>query len=83
MSGALEFGPQKAFAGQVVRSETDGDTWTFKAGPNGGRAILFAGEPLREPVVSQGPFIAESREHLQRMMDDFRLGRMGRLQSIA
>lgn len=51
--------------------------------PDGARAILFAGEPLREPAVSQGPFVAESREHLQRMMDDFRLGRMGRLESIA
>jgi hypothetical protein len=83
MSGALEFGAHTAFAGQVARSETDGDAWTLTAGPDGARAILFAGEPLREPVVAQGPFVAESREHLQRMMDDFRLGRMGRLDSIA
>jgi redox-sensitive bicupin YhaK (pirin superfamily) len=83
MSGALEFGAQTAFAGQVVRSETDGDRLTLRAGPEGARAILFAGEPLREPAVSQGPFVAESREALQRMMDDFRLGRMGQLDSIA
>lgn len=83
MSGAVVFGAQTAFASQVARSETDGDTLTLKAGPDGARAILFAGEPLREPAVSQGPFVAESREHLQRMMDDFRLGRMGRLESIA
>jgi redox-sensitive bicupin YhaK (pirin superfamily) len=83
MSGAVAFGAQTAFAGQVVRSETDGDALTLTAGPEGARAILFAGEPLREPAVSQGPFVAESREHLQRMMDDFRMGRMGRLQSIA
>jgi hypothetical protein len=83
MSGALEFGAQTAFAGQVARSEADGVAWTLKSGPDGSRVILFAGEPLREPIVSQGPFVAESREHLQRMMDDFRLGRMGRLQSIA
>lgn len=83
MSGAVQSGAQTAFAGQVVRTETDGDVWTLAAGPDGARIILFSGEPLREPVVAQGPFIAESREHLQRMMDDFRLGRMGRLASVA
>jgi quercetin 2,3-dioxygenase len=42
-------------------------------------ATLFVGIPLREPVVSGGPFIGSNHEEIQEFQLRFRQGGMGRL----
>ena len=46
------------------------------AGTAGVRFILYAGEPQGDPVVSQGPFIADSSEDIRRLYQEYRQGKM-------
>jgi quercetin 2,3-dioxygenase len=41
------------------------------------RALLFAGRPLREPVVAQGPFVMNTEEQIRQAYIDYREGRFG------
>lgn len=40
------------------------------------RALLIAGQPLREPIAQYGPFVMNTREQLIQAVDDFRTGRL-------
>ncbi len=39
------------------------------------RALLYAGEPLREPVVARGPFVMNTEEQIIQAYQDFREGK--------
>jgi quercetin 2,3-dioxygenase len=41
------------------------------------RALLIAGQPLREPIAQYGPFVMNSREQLLQAVEDFQRGRFG------
>jgi redox-sensitive bicupin YhaK (pirin superfamily) len=64
----------------------DGDTPTvlrLTAGDAGARLVLYAGQPQGVPIVSHGPFIADTREDIVRLFGEYRAGtfeRMSRLQ---
>ena len=45
-------------------------------GEGGTRALLIAGQPLREPIAQCGPFVMNTREQLVEAVDDFRSGRL-------
>lgn len=69
-------------AGQVAwfapLSATPGDkasTVLTLAADSAMQAILWAGEPLREPVVARGPFVMNSLAEVQQAYADFRSGR--------
>ena len=49
---------------------------TLTAGPQGVRAILLAGRPLREPVVQYGPFVMNTREEIEQAIRDYQAGRL-------
>lgn len=52
-----------------------GDRLKLRAGPAGGRLILVAGRPLREPVVRHGPFVMNTRQEVMQAFVDFQEGR--------
>ena len=56
----------------ILRNE--GDAVVLRASA-GARAILVAGQPLREPIAQHGPFVMNTREQLMQAVDDFRSGR--------
>jgi redox-sensitive bicupin YhaK (pirin superfamily) len=41
------------------------------------RALLYAGRPLHEPIVAQGPFVMNSEEQIRQAYLDYRAGRFG------
>ena len=55
---------------------TNGDTLAVEAGPEGVRALLIAGTPLREPVHQYGPFVMNSMAEIEQAIDDYNSGRL-------
>lgn len=77
---ALEGDPAHVAGGfDVLVSAQDGDVLRVQAGDEGARFLLFAGEPLRQPVVFGGPFVASDEAQLKRYRQDFAAGKMGHL----
>lgn len=52
----------------------DGDRIELTAGPEGARFLLVAGTPLREPIVSYGPFVMNSEDQIRQAFADYRAG---------
>jgi hypothetical protein len=40
------------------------------------RALLIAGEPLREPIVQYGPFVMNTTDQIRQAVADFQAGRL-------
>ncbi|MCM2256323.1 MAG: pirin family protein [Vicinamibacteria bacterium] len=53
----------------------DGDAVKVTAGDSGGRFILLAAQPLREPIARYGPFVMNTRQELEQAFADFRSGK--------
>jgi redox-sensitive bicupin YhaK (pirin superfamily) len=53
----------------------DGTQVAFAAEKGGGRLILVAGRPLREPVAKYGPFVMNSYDEIRQAVVDFQAGR--------
>ena len=75
--GSVTVGPQGAartleahHAGVLA----DGDVVQLEGGSEGGRALLLAGRPLREPIVQYGPFVMNSRAEIEQAMSDYQRG---------
>jgi redox-sensitive bicupin YhaK (pirin superfamily) len=52
-----------------------GDSVTVAGGSNGGRLILVAGRPLREPVAKYGPFVMNTPDEIRQAIADYQAGR--------
>jgi len=59
----------------ILANEGDG---VMLQGQAGTRALLIAGQPLREPIAQYGPFVMNTREELMQAVHDFQSGRFGR-----
>ena len=53
---------------------SDGDALSVTAGPAGGRFLLLAAKPLREPVVQYGPFVMNTREQIEEAIYEYNMG---------
>lgn len=70
--------------GWMDRPHGDGTSvLTMVAGEGGARLVLYAGQPQGDPIVSQGPFIGDSREDIVRCYEEYRAGRFARMSEIA
>lgn len=49
---------------------------TYKAGKEGTRFVFYAGEPTKSPLVSHGPFIADTQDDILRFYQSYRNGEM-------
>jgi redox-sensitive bicupin YhaK (pirin superfamily) len=80
------FGAQNEFAadGQMVLFAQDGDEVRIE-NPIGARptleVLLIAGMPLNEPVARYGPFVMNTENEIRQAIEDYRLGRMGQIDS--
>ncbi|MEI8303851.1 MAG: pirin family protein [Burkholderiales bacterium] len=54
----------------------EGDCARLAAGPQGQRALLIAGRPLREPVAQYGPFVMNTQDELRQAVADLHAGRL-------
>lgn len=60
---------------------SDGDSMLLRTMIEGARVVLIAGRPLRERVVSHGPFVMNSEEQIASAIENYRAGRMGTFES--
>ncbi len=84
VSGEAALGQEKRVVagGQMALLEDDGDVVSIAAAPGSPLSLLLiGGVPLREPIARYGPFVMNTRAEIAQAMDDYRSGRMGRIQS--
>ena len=46
------------------------------------RAILLAGKPIDEPMVSYGPFVMNTQQQIRETMADYQNGKLGTLREV-
>lgn len=79
-AGAVEVeGAGLATAGSALVPRGDG-TLALTAGPEGARVVLFAGEPLDQPIHWLGSLCLASREAAEAALARYRAGAMGTLE---
>jgi hypothetical protein len=79
-AGALEIGePGRAARDGDMALLGSGDVVVLRATAGGARALVIAGEPLREPVARYGPFVMNTREELMEAFNDYQSGRFGQI----
>ncbi len=72
-------GGEVRFGSQAVRAPAlvvfgDGDVVEATAGPKGGRFLLAAARPLREPIARWGPFVMNTRAEIEQTLQELRAG---------
>ena len=82
--GSVDVGPRSAALPLGEHNAgilSDGDTVEIVGGADGGRFILLAGRPLREPVVQYGPFVMNTMQEIERAIRDYQSGELTRAAS--
>jgi redox-sensitive bicupin YhaK (pirin superfamily) len=75
---------ERAGDGQMVMFAADGDEVMIENPANAGAPLdllLIAGVPLNEPIARYGPFVMNTESEIRQAMEDYRLGRMGAINS--
>jgi redox-sensitive bicupin YhaK (pirin superfamily) len=81
LGGAVEIGSagdllEASQLGWLTRSEEPGSSeLTITARGTASRFLLFAGQPLREPIAFGGPFVMNTQAEIQQAFADYRAGR--------
>ncbi len=58
---------------------TGGDRLALRSSTERARALVLAGEPLREPVARYGPFVMNTADEIQQAFRDYQSGRFGQI----
>lgn len=56
----------------------EGETFTLSAAEDA-LVLILSGEPIREPIAAQGPFVMNTRDELAQAIRDYSLGKFGHL----
>lgn len=79
LEGAVQFGAQAtSVAAGELAIFTAGST-IVASSSDGGRFLLVAGTPMREPIARRGPFVMNTDAELQQAFDDYHAGRLTQL----
>lgn len=79
MQGKIKVLNKEPVAGELVNFNIDGNQVVFTATDNA-EVLLLGGEPIKEKVVSYGPFVMNSFEEIQEAIASYETGRMGVLE---
>jgi quercetin 2,3-dioxygenase len=84
IDGAGYFGKNERLAqkGQMVIFARDGEAVSIKAPADATSpldVLLLAGVPLKEPIAQYGPFVMNTSEEINQAIEDYRSGKMGRV----
>jgi redox-sensitive bicupin YhaK (pirin superfamily) len=60
----------------ILANRPAGDGVRLRAGDDGARAIVIAGQPLNEPIAQYGPFVMNNNEQIFQAVEDYRAGRL-------
>jgi len=78
-NGEVRFGPEhKAAHAPALIVFGEGDVVEASAGGEGGRFLLAAARPLKEPIARYGPFVMNTRAEIEQTLEDLRSGRFAR-----
>ncbi|MFM9910483.1 MAG: pirin family protein [Chitinophagaceae bacterium] len=80
MKGEIKILNEKLVTGQLVDFEMNGNQLVLTTTQDSS-IIVFGGQPLKEKVVSYGPFVMNSMEEVQQAIKDYEDGKMGILAS--
>lgn len=74
--GDVRFGPEQTpVHAPALLVFGDGDVVEAAAGAAGGRFLLAAARPLREPIARYGPFVMNTRAEIEQALEELRSGR--------
>lgn len=79
LKGEIKLLNETVSAGQLADLELNGDQMVFSATQDSS-LIVFGGQPIKEKVVSYGPFVMNSFEEVQSAIEKYESGKMGVLE---
>jgi redox-sensitive bicupin YhaK (pirin superfamily) len=83
--GRVEFGEADALQsvdGPALVVFGDGDFIRARGNSKDGRFLLAAARPLGEPIARYGPFVMNTREEIEKTLDELRSGRFIREEAV-
>lgn len=81
LNGKMTINGSEAGPKQMVIFEHDGEDIELEAKADC-RAILLAGEPINEAVVSYGPFVMNTEKEIMEAIKDYQSGKLGELTEV-